>query len=151
MKLEATLNGEPRDLTAEPEADVVPVGPGAYSVLVDGRPMDVYLEHAPDGALEAFVGGRRYVVELRDPRAYRADVGGAGGRGGGVVAAPMPGKVVSVLVEPGQQVETEQGLLVVEAMKMQNEIRSPKAGKVAEVRAAVGDSVTPGQPLVVVE
>ena len=151
MKLEAHLNGLPRDLAAEPETDVRELGPGAYSVMVDGRPLDVYLEHTADGVLEAFAGGRRYLVEIRDPRSYRAESNGAGAAAGGVVTAPMPGKVVALHVEPGQSVETGQGLLVVEAMKMQNEIRSPKAGAVADVRVAVGDSVTPGQPLILVE
>jgi biotin carboxyl carrier protein len=63
----------------------------------------------------------------------------------------MPGKVVRVLVEAGQAVEAGQGLIVVEAMKMQNELKSPKSGTVAELRAANGSTVNAGDVLVVVE
>jgi biotin carboxyl carrier protein len=67
------------------------------------------------------------------------------------VLAPMPGKVVKVLVKPGDEVKARQGLVVVEAMKMENELRSPKDGRVREVLVAEGASVEAGRPLVVVE
>jgi biotin carboxyl carrier protein len=67
------------------------------------------------------------------------------------IVAPMPGKVVRILAAAGESVEANQGLLVVEAMKMQNEIRSPKAGKVVEVKVASGEAVNSGQVLLVVE
>jgi biotin carboxyl carrier protein len=82
------------------------------------------------------------------------------GRGGGAAAvaagtqqvlAPMPGKVVKVLVKPGDEVKARQGLVVVEAMKMENELRSPKDGRVAEVLVTEGASVEAGRLLVVVE
>ena len=81
------------------------------------------------------------------------------GRGGGAaqaagtqqVLAPMPGKVVKILVRPGDDVKARQGLVVVEAMKMENELRSPKDGRVSEVLVAEGASVEAGRPLVVVE
>jgi biotin carboxyl carrier protein len=63
----------------------------------------------------------------------------------------MPGKVIKVLVEPGQTVEAAAGLLILEAMKMQNEVRSPGPGTVAAVRVAVGDTVASGQVLVTLE
>ena len=67
------------------------------------------------------------------------------------VLAPMPGKVVKILVKPGDDVKARQGLIVVEAMKMENELRSPKDGRVSEVLVAEGASVEAGRPLVVVE
>jgi biotin carboxyl carrier protein len=67
------------------------------------------------------------------------------------VAAPMPGKIVRVLVNPGENVEEGQGLVVVEAMKMQNEMKSPKAGRVAEVRTSAEATVAAGDVLVVIE
>ncbi len=152
MKIEARINGREATLDrGDLEERVVRVQPGTYSALVGGRSLEVYVETLPDGRSEAFVNGRRYLVEVRDPR--RSSRGGAGAPAAGPLAvkAPMPGKVVAVSVEPGEAVETEQGLLVIEAMKMQNEIRSPKAGIVAEVRVRAGDSVSPGQPLVIVE
>ena len=89
--------------------------------------------------------------EIADPRSWRR------GRGGSIEAlrvrqqiiAPMPGKIVRVLVAPGEQVEADQGLLVIEAMKMQNEIRSPKAGKV-EKMVREGQTVNAGEILAVV-
>jgi biotin carboxyl carrier protein len=89
-------------------------------------------------------------VEIIDPRAWRR------GRGGGIelegrqqLIAPMPGKIVRVLVAKGQQVEAGQGLLVIEAMKMQNELRSPKSGAVEKV-AREGQTVNAGEILAVV-
>jgi biotin carboxyl carrier protein len=81
------------------------------------------------------------------------------GRGGGAslaagtqrVLAPMPGKVVKVLVKAGDEVKARQGLVVVEAMKMENELRSPKDGRVSDVLVAEGASVEAGRLLVVVE
>jgi biotin carboxyl carrier protein len=104
------------------------------------------------GSLRVSVGAREYGVTLADPKHLRA-AGAAGGEQGGRVQlkAPMPGKVVRVLVEAGQAVETGQALVVVEAMKMQNELKSPKSGTVTELRAEVGSTVNAGDVLVVVE
>ncbi|HEY2525675.1 MAG TPA: biotin/lipoyl-containing protein, partial [Candidatus Binataceae bacterium] len=65
--------------------------------------------------------------------------------------AMMPGRVVSVLVNPGDEIEAEHGVLTVEAMKMENEIRTPKAGKVIEVRVAAGQTVEKGEVLAIIE
>ena len=72
-------------------------------------------------------------------------------RGVQPVVAPMPGRVVRVLVSPGDEVAARQGVVVVEAMKMENELRSPKAGKVKEVNVTPGTSVEAGRVLVVIE
>lgn len=132
------------------EADAVRVSRGAYSLLIGGRAVEVTVEDMPGGGLVLRAGGREYHVEIVDPRAWR------GGRGGGIelegrqqLVAPMPGKIVRVLVSAGQQVESGQGLLVIEAMKMQNEVRSPKAGTVERV-AQEGQTVNAGEILAVV-
>ncbi len=121
---------------------------GYYSILIEGRSYTAIT--IPGGGVA--VNGRVYDhVEIVDPRAYRSrDTGGqVGGRQS--IAALMPGRVIRVLVETGQQVESGQGLIVVEAMKMQNEVKAPASGKVIEVRFGAGDAVVAGQILVVIE
>jgi biotin carboxyl carrier protein len=98
------------------------------------------------------VSGRRYGFAVEDPRSLRGRRGaGAGTEGPRPVKAPMPGRVVRLLVKAGDEVEEGQGVVVIEAMKMQNELRSPKAGRVVRVGATVGDTVASGDVLVVVE
>jgi biotin carboxyl carrier protein len=98
------------------------------------------------------IGGRRYGFEVEDPRSLQGRRGqGAGTEGPRPVKAPMPGRVVRLLVEVGEEVVEGQGVVVIEAMKMQNELKSPKAGRVIRVGAAVGDTVGSGDVLVVVE
>jgi biotin carboxyl carrier protein len=81
------------------------------------------------------VGLRHYVVEIRDPRRWRRDGAGVREEGPQEIVAPMPGKIVKVLVSENQEVVRDQGLLVIEAMKMQNEIRAPRAGRVEHIYA----------------
>jgi biotin carboxyl carrier protein len=91
-------------------------------------------------------------VTLSDPKRLRGAAAAGGEHGGRAqIKAPMPGKVVRVLVEAGQTVEAGQPVVVVEAMKMQNELKSPKSGTVAELRAAPGATVNAGDVLVIVE
>ena len=106
------------------------------------------------GVLTVHVNGRPVTVSIGTGRAAfsrRPRGGAADGKGPQHIAAPMPGKVVKLLVKPGDEVAVRQGLVVVEAMKMENELRSPKAGKVVEVRASEGSSVEAGTVLVIVE
>ena len=133
----------------EVEADVTRISHGVYSILLDGKSLEVTVEETPGGLLVR-VNGREYRVEIFDPRSWRR------ARGAGIelegrqqLVAPMPGKVVRVLVKAGQQVEAGQGLLVIEAMKMQNEIRSPKSGAVERV-AHEGQTVNAGEVLAIV-
>ena len=95
--------------------------------------------------------GRTILVEIFDPRALRGRGRGGSAQGRQNVTAPMPGKVIRVLVAAGDAVEAGQGLVAVEAMKMQNEMKSPKAGRVAEMKTKEGAAVTAGDVLVVVE
>jgi biotin carboxyl carrier protein len=135
-------------LDEDPEraADVVMPGPGLYSILLDGRSYDVQVERTPRHSI-VVLNGHRFEIEVHDPRRW---AGQSSRRGGGdveSVAAPMPGKVVRVLVAAGDTVEAGQGLLVVEAMKMQNEMKAARAGRVITVTVAEGATVTAGEVL----
>ena len=127
--------------------DVQVLEAGVMSLVVEGRQFRCVLDG--DGVV---IGGRRYGFEVDDPRSLQ------GRRGGGVgvdgprpVKAPMPGRVVRVLVKDGQDVEEGEAIVVIEAMKMQNELRAPKAGRVVRVSVGVGDAVGAGDVLAVVE
>jgi len=104
------------------------------------------------GELVAHLSGRSLVVSVNGRRTGRGAADGGGStHGEQKVIAPMPGRVVRVLVSPGDQVEARQPVVVVEAMKMENELRSPKAGRVKDVAVAPGTSVDAGRVLVVIE
>ncbi len=121
--------------------------PGVYSVLLDGRVYEARVEQTPAGALVVVVAAHRFEIEVRDPRRLRRRTGAAGAAGVHTVLAPMPGKVVRVLAAVGDEVAAGQGLMVVEAMKMQNEIKTPRAGKVLAMPAHEGATVTAGEVL----
>jgi biotin carboxyl carrier protein len=120
---------------------------GVLSLIIDGRQYRCIFDG--DAVL---IGGRRYAFALDDPRSLRGRKGaGDGAAGPRAVKAPMPGRVVRVLVAEGDQVEEQQGVVVIEAMKMQNELKSPKAGRVARIAAMVEETVSAGDVLVVIE
>jgi biotin carboxyl carrier protein len=134
------------------EAQVSQPEPGLFTVLLDNRVYACALDRLPGGATEAVVNGKRIPVAARDKKHMRGNQGfAAGGGGRATLVAPMPGKVVRVMCQVGDEVAASQGLLVVEAMKMQNEVQSPKAGKVAEVNVAEGQTVNAGETLAVIE
>jgi biotin carboxyl carrier protein len=131
------------------EADAIRISPGAYSILLGGRSFEVAAEESSTGLLMR-VKGREFQVEILDPRSWRRRLGaGIELEGRQQLIAPMPGKIVRVLVAAGQQVDAGQGLLVIEAMKMQNEIRSPKSGTVEKL-AREGQTVNAGEVLAIV-
>jgi biotin carboxyl carrier protein len=130
----------------ERSADVEAPEPGVYSVLLDGRSYDARVEENPAG-LVVVIDGYRFEIAVRDPRRWsRTDAGRSGG-GVETLAAPMPGKVVRVLAAPGDLVEAGQGILVVEAMKMQNEMKASRAGRVLGVAVKEGATVAAGEVL----
>jgi biotin carboxyl carrier protein len=170
MRLNAEIDGEKVALEVKREGGRVSgevggrryeleareVGPGEYLLIHGGRVYECRVGAEPGeggrGALRVSVGAREYGVRLTDPKHLRGAGPGGGEQGGRAqVRAPMPGKVVRVLVGAGQAVAAGQGLVVVEAMKMQNELKSPKSGTVAELRAEPGATVNAGDVLVVVE
>ena len=132
--------------------DAVHLAGHAMSLIVDGRSVRCEVEPAKDGRLAVLVGDEVHALEILDERRLR--LRRASGKftleGPQRVDAPMPGKVVRVLVKQGDQVQEGQGLLVVEAMKMENELKSPKAGVVAELHAQEGQPVEAGAKLAVV-
>jgi biotin carboxyl carrier protein len=135
-------------------ADVTPVD-GALSLILDRRSWEVAIHEQPPGSgqLTIHVNGRVVAASVDASRGSWAHGGQESHAGSGphTVTAPMPGKVVRVLVKPGDAVVARQGVVVVEAMKMENELRSPRAGTVAEVKAVEGTSVDAGAALVVIE
>lgn len=138
----------------EVEIDVVQTGPDVLSLILGGQSVEVQREWLVGQDAETWqlaIRGRRFAAEVRDPRALRSRRAAAHGEGPKKVTAPMPGKIVRRLVEEGQQVEAGDGLLVIEAMKMQNEIKSPKAGTVRQLSASEGAAVNAGEVLAVIE
>jgi biotin carboxyl carrier protein len=136
--------------SAERSADVETPEPGVYSVLMDGRSYDAYVEETPAG-LVVSIDGFRFEIEARDPRRWSRKSAGRGAEGIEIIASSMPGKVVRVLVAPGDSVEAGQGIAVVEAMKMQNEMKASRAGKVLSVPAKEGATVAAGEVLATIE
>lgn len=132
------------------EANVIEIAPGHYSILLGHRSFDVWVDASAPDACEATVGSRRVAVSFANLRPRGRRSVSAAQSGLQPVAAPMPGKVVRVLVEPGAAVEAGQGLLVLEAMKMQNELRAPRAGRVHQLLVSPGQAVNAGDILVVV-
>jgi biotin carboxyl carrier protein len=172
MKLEVEIQGRLRTVKLEPGASS-----GQYRVTLDGEAHEVEARLLSPGVLSLVIGGRSYRAVLEDdalPRngndlaihfagrriPYRIEdsrslksrrAHGGGADGPRVIKASMPGRVVRVLVERGQPVEANQGVVVIEAMKMQNELKSPKTGKVLEMRVSPGDTVSAGDTLAVIE
>jgi biotin carboxyl carrier protein len=102
--------------------------------------------------LQVIVGEERFTADVRDPRSLKARRAKAGAsEGPKKITAPMPGKVVRIISPEGTAVEAGQGVIVIEAMKMQNELKSPKKGVVKKIMAAEGATVNAGDALAVVE
>jgi biotin carboxyl carrier protein len=135
---------------AERQANVEMPEPCVYSVLLDGRVFDARVEETSAG-LAIVIDGYRFEMEVRDPRRWGRKDASRGGDGVQTVMAPMPGKVVRVLVAPGDEVAAGQGLLVVEAMKMQNEMKAARAGKILSVMVKEGSTVAAGDVLATIE
>jgi biotin carboxyl carrier protein len=134
------------------EARVSQPEPGLFTILLDNRVYACALDRLPAGVTEVVVNGNRIRVAARDKKRLRGNEGSAAGAGGrATLIAPMPGKVVRVMCSAGDEVSAGQGLLVVEAMKMQNEVQSPKAGKIAEINVAEGQTVNAGETLIVID
>ena len=137
-----TLDGRPVAV------DAVEIAPNTLSVLLDGQSFEISVTPSPDGKLKLQTGSREFTAEVIDLRAWSGRRHGhVEAEGRQQIVAPMPGKVVRLLVKAGDHVEAGQGLLVVEAMKMQNEIRSPKSGAVERILAKEGQPVNAGEIL----
>ena len=165
MKFEAELDGE--TIALEVTGQV-----GRFRVAVGDDVAEVDARQATEGIWSLLIGNASHVVDVSerdgvsiveaDGEIYRVRVeeetryiirtrGGKAVTGGQVLRAPMPGKVVHIEVEVGQVVKPGDGLVVLEAMKMENEFRAAVAGTVREIRVQVGQPVNAGDPLVVIE
>src|SRR5262249_23137264 len=126
--------------------------PSFYSLLIDNRSYDVLAE-ARDGAFDILIGSEMFHLTVQDEWARRlANIQRKSDAESGqvVVKAPMPGAVVAVEVTPGQEVKRGQGLLVLSAMKMENQIKAPRAGRVVSVEVQPGQTVEQGRALVII-
>jgi len=171
MTFDIDINGSGRVVSVER------AGPGRYRVVVDGRPHEVdaarvgsyslsllldgdsgvsrEVQVAPAGGpgeMLVRLDGRTVTAVINGRRTGRATAdGGTHAHGEQSIVAPMPGRVVRVLVARGEEVTARQPVVVIEAMKMENELRSPKDGRVKDVTVAAGASVEAGRVLVVIE
>jgi biotin carboxyl carrier protein len=165
MKLELEIEGQTHAVEVVPgdgagrwsiridgapvEADACFLRPGVLSLLINGASHRVVLDaDLADPALH--LGAKRIAWQADDPRSFRRRRRHGGAEGPVTLKASMPGRVVRVLVERGAQVAAHQGIVVIEAMKMQNELRSPREGRVADLRVVPGDTVASGQVLAVI-
>jgi pyruvate carboxylase subunit B len=153
-----------REIEVEVDGDLVTVGgstrtaslrtiPGTpvRQLVIEGRPTVLTMRSAGRGQWSLGVGGDRWEAEVVDERTRHIrslTAGAARQRGPAILRAPMPGLVVRILVEAGQEVAAGAGLVVLEAMKMENELKAPAAGTVGAVRAQPGEAVEKGQVLV---
>jgi len=133
------------------EVDGSKILEGLYSLIIGGESFEVTVHSSKPGNYDVHLYDGMRQVELLSPleMVLRTE-GGKGSAHTKGVKAPMPGKVVKVLVSPGQRVVKGQGVVVVEAMKMQNELRAPREGSVERVGVAVGDTIEVGDLLVVI-
>jgi biotin carboxyl carrier protein len=132
------------------EVDAILARPDVLSLRVGNMAYEVKSERVAND-LHLWVGSTRFAAEVRDPRSLRGRARAADDHGPRKIAAPMPGKVVRLLVREGDEVEPGTGVAVVEAMKMQNEIKSPKKGKVQKILVSEGATVNAGDVLAIVE
>ncbi|HKV85859.1 MAG TPA: biotin/lipoyl-containing protein [Ktedonobacterales bacterium] len=128
-----------------------------YSLLIGDRSYEAYARLAPDAdadgtTIEVMIAGRPYLVTVEDERsrALASLASGAHVSGDAPIRAPMPGLVVNVLAELGAVVERGQTVVVLEAMKMENDLTTPRAGVIKAVRVERGQTVNQGDALVVV-
>ena len=169
MKLKAAILGREheiqiglRDGTAAGDVDgrhydleLRELAEGEYLLLQGSEVYRCRVEQTHDsgsGTFHVALGGRNYEVALTDPKRLRSGQGSESHHGGAAeIVSPMPGKIVRVLVQPGSQVKAGDGVIVVEAMKMQNEMKAPKAGTVVSIETQEGATVNAGDVLAVIE
>jgi biotin carboxyl carrier protein len=131
-------------------ASVAEIRAGQYSVLDRARSLTVYIA-AHGGELEVWVDDARYLLALSDARDRSRKSRRSSVDGPLQISSLMPGKVVKILAAAGTQVKAGQGLVVIEAMKMQNELKAPRDGTVGRIDAVEGATVAANQPLIVIE
>jgi biotin carboxyl carrier protein len=134
------------------EVDAVLTARDVLSVLVGGKAYEIKRERSGLGELHMVLGSARYAVDVRDPRSLRTRRAAAGAEEGPQkLRAPMPGKIVRIAVKEKEEVKAGQSIIVMEAMKMQNEMKSPKDGRVARILTVEGSTVNAGDTLAIIE
>ena len=134
----------------ELKVDAVALGDGSYSLLIDGSSFDVTI-HRSLNHYQVTVNGVAFEVAVRDPKQLGNQAGaGEDLDGPASVTAPMPGKLVRLIVAEGDSVKEGQGVAVVEAMKMQNELKAPKSGTVERLCVVEGQAVNAGECLLTI-
>lgn len=132
-------------------ADAHLLQPNILSLLIAGRSYRILFDARPGGKA-IVLGERRISYRINDPRSLRSrtnvDTSDTGAR---PIVASMPGRIVRILVKAGEPVEAQQGLIVVEAMKMQNELKAPRSGNVTRIVVEVGATVQAGDVLLIIE
>ena len=132
------------------EVDAILARRDVLSLRIGNRAYEVKCERVGNDT-HIWVGSMRYAAEVRDPRSLHGRARAADERGPKKLTAPMPGKVVRIMVAQGDEVEAGAGVLVVEAMKMQNEVKSPKKGTIQKIQVQEGAAVNAGDVLAIVE
>lgn len=133
------------------EVDCRIISPNGYLLIINKKPLKVYLAEA-DGKYYVFINGEHYCIE--DAQAKREDDlsrDSSHVESNGEICAPMPGKILKIIVTEGATVEKNQSLAIVEAMKMEHDIRSPIAGVVRKINFEADDLVDTGQPIIELE
>jgi biotin carboxyl carrier protein len=166
MRYSATIDGVEHEIEVEEldvhklrinlgakqfDVDLRKAGAGSYSLLIGNRAFDFEVNRDGDQLIVAGRDGAARITLLDHARRAFAAPAVRQVSGRVTIKALMPGRVVQVLVKPGDEVEAGQGVLIVEAMKMENEVKAPKAGKVLEVKVAAGQTVEKGDILAIIE
>jgi biotin carboxyl carrier protein len=132
------------------EVDAILTRPDVLSLRIGDLTYEVKSERVAND-LHLWVGSTGFAVEVRDPRSLRGRTRAVDDHGPRKITAPMPGKVVRLLVHEGDEVEPGSGVAVIEAMKMQNEIKSPKKGTIQKILVGEGAALNAGDVLAIVE
>jgi biotin carboxyl carrier protein len=168
MKLRATVAGQEFDIQIHQddgrvsaeingrsyEVEMHDSGDNCFLLRSGGKVFDCRVDGTPESGrpVDVFVGTGFHVVTLTDPRRFSSATAASGHGDAKIqIIAPMPGKIVRIMVRAGDRVEANDGLVVVEAMKMQNEMKSPKAGTVVTLNVETGATVNGGDVLAVIE
>lgn len=153
MNIRVEIDGEIQvlDSGAMAAASIEEVMPGVFSVLLGTRSFTVRVAAQGDDWEAVSSDGLPRLVSVADARDRPPTADASSSKGPAIIRAQMPGKIIKVLVEIGERVEAGQGLVVAEAMKMQNEVKAPKSGMVVKIMAAPGATVSAGETLVVLE
>jgi biotin carboxyl carrier protein len=168
MKLFAELNNETHEITLEQTSEKVfaeidgrtyeieasEPEPNVYLLKYNHQILEIFVspDKKPSEPFQVHVANHNFEIKISDPKRLRGTSAADGAiEGAAEIKTAMPGKVVRVLVEQGAEVQAGDGIIVVEAMKMQNEMKSPKDGIIKEIRFSEGETVNAGDVLAVIE